>query len=120
MEKIITENVKIESTMLGIEDHGIFTCLISVSAGSSHYSVGGYALDEHDKNKGYRPCSEKSIAFIRKLLDVVGVYYWEELKGKHMRVIRNGRGCEVGAIGIQHITEDKKLIFRDFWEGGDQ
>ena len=111
------ENAKIISTMLGIEDHGIFTLCVTVDyGGGSCQGVGGYSLDWHDDNLDYRPSDGKAIAFIRKFIEVAGVDMWEDLNGSHVRVIKDCEGLNSKAIGIQNITTDNSLIFKDFWE----
>lgn len=42
------KNARIQSTMLGREDHGIMTFMIYVNADSFACVVGGYCLDEFD------------------------------------------------------------------------
>ena len=113
---MILENAQIESTALEIEDHGIFTFMIHVDYGNSAQGIGGYALDGHDENLPYRPGHIKSIPFIRGFMEVVGVYKWEDLKGKYLRVIKEDDSFNAKVIGIQNITSDKKLIFKEFWE----
>ena len=61
-----TKNAQIESTMLGFEDHGIFTCFLNLDYGSSAQGFGGAAL-------AGEWCSE----YIRHILDTVGVHKWK-------------------------------------------
>lgn len=48
-------NAKIRHTMLGIEDHGIFTFVLDLDYGGSGQGAGMYCLDHHEDNKDYRP-----------------------------------------------------------------
>jgi len=102
-----TKNAKIQSTMLGIEAHGIMTFFLGLDYGGSGQGAGGYMLlsskPEQDKNAF-------GIAIIREILRVVGVEKWEELKGKHVRV--KSSWDEVIAIG--NIIEDNWLNFEEF------
>jgi hypothetical protein len=96
-------NAIIESTMLGIEDHGILTALILLDFGGSGQGFGGYALDTYNIEKGERVPSPGCGFFIQRVLEVVGVERWEELPHKHVRVIADGG--KVHAIG--HIIKNK-------------
>lgn len=104
------KNAKIESTMLGVEAHGILTCYLTLNyADSSYQTFGGYALDEVIELNGefsHREGSKLGMKFLEHTLKVVGVDTWEELKGNHIRVsINNGI---IHAIG--NLLEDKWLI----------
>lgn len=86
------KNAKIESTMLGFEDHGIFTYMIYVGDGSSGQGFGGYSLGGNYTD-----------AVIKGLLKTVGVDKWEDLKGSFVRVkSEEGRLVEIG-----HLMEEK-------------
>jgi hypothetical protein len=102
-----TKNAKIESTMLGIEDHGIMTFFLGLNYGGCGQSAGGYMLlsskPEQDKNAF-------GIAIIKEILRVVGVTKWEELKGKHIRTKTDySKVYEIG-----NIIEDEWLNFEEF------
>jgi len=85
------KNAVIQGTMLGIEDHGILSCMIDLDYGDSSQGFGGYDFDVK---------SNFGAQFIRRVLEVVGVSKWENLKGKHVRVKRpEGRGGVIIAIG---------------------
>ena len=95
------ENAVITDTMLGREDHGFLTFIIYVDLEKESCGIGGYALDCCDRLTGKRVFCSKSMEAISKILDVVGVNTWEELKGKYVRVKTHGRIeqiCEIGNI----------------------
>lgn len=94
-------NAQIKRTMLGFEDHGIFTAFLFVEWPGSGCGFGGYHLgkDVPDESKGY------GAAFIQRILRTVGVEKWEELQGKYIRVESEGLGGGIRRIG--HIIEDK-------------
>ena len=103
-------NAKIESTMLGYEDHGILTCFLNLEQGATGQGFGGFGLDgQPNKDKkgnriGDRQPNKMAGFWIKRILETVGVGEWEKLKGKYIRV----DGEEFGDIfGIGHITEDK-------------
>ena len=99
---MVERNAKIEDTMFGLEDHGIMTFFVYFDYGdSTHQGFGGYALDGASGKKGH----PKSITALRRVLEVVGVMKWEQLKGKYCRVRReDGWNGKIVAIG--HIIED--------------
>ena len=86
------KNAKITDTMLGREDHGIMTFMLYLEWGGSVCGYGGYAIDQYDRNKEKRVFSASGLEAISKILEVVGVKTWEDLKGKYIRIEDNGWG----------------------------
>ena len=86
MDDVEIKNAKIESTMLGFEDHGVFTCFIYLDYGGAGQGFGGYTLhtDHSDEREGV--IKNYGTEFISRILKVVGVEKWEQLPGKHIRV----------------------------------
>ena len=107
------KNAVIESTFLGREDHGIMTFFINIRFGATCCGVGMYALDGYDKETKSRVFSAKSMEAISKVLEVVGVDKWEDLKGKYIRFKDNGWGTTIDEIG--NIIEDKWFNLREFF-----
>ena len=98
-----TKNAVIESTMLGIEDHGILTCFLNLNYGGSGQGFGGYGLDGFDKAKDKRIGTAWGMEFVRRVLETMEVDSWEKLSGKHCRVISdNGKVYKIG-----HIIKDR-------------
>lgn len=97
MTEIMTEviNAKIESTMLGFEDHGLFTFWLRLDYGGGGQGFGGYVL-----GKSY------TTDIITGILKTVGVDNWEDLKGQHIRV-EKGIGFNGIILRIGHFLEDK-------------
>ena len=104
------KNARIESTMLGREDHGIMTFMIFVRFDSAGCGVGGYAIDRYDKDTKSRVFAASGLEAISKILDVVGVDKWEDLPGKYIRFVDNGWGSTIDEIG--NIMEDKWFNLR--------
>jgi hypothetical protein len=108
------KNAKITSTMFGREDHGIMTFMIFVEFdGCRGCGIGGYALDQYDRVTKTRVYSPKSMEVISKILEVVGVDSWEDLKGKYIRIKDNGWGSTIDEIG--NLMENKWFNIRDFF-----
>lgn len=101
------ENGQIESTMLGLEDHGIMSFFLFLKFNGTGQGFGGYAMDGYDKQKKKRVGSGFGIDCIRSILETVGVGKWEDLKGKYVRVRRDGDGWGAKIVAIGNIVEDK-------------
>ena len=85
-------NAQITNITLGYEDHDILT-------DGTGCVFGGYALDEYDKKTKKRYCPAYSMELITRIMKVVGVSTWEDLKGKYIRVVSNGWGSTIKKIG---------------------
>lgn len=96
------ENMKIESTILGYEEHGILTCILNLTKENISQSFGYFTLDEYKNGK--RNPTIFSGFWIQRILEVVGVLKWENLKGKYVRVHFDNYE---NIIGIGHIIKDK-------------
>lgn len=107
------KNAQIVSTMLGREDHGIMTFMITIKFGACGCAVGGYALDGYDRETKTRVFCAKSMEAISKVLDVVGVDTWEQLPNKYIRIKDQGWGKTIDEIG--NLMEDKWFNLREFF-----
>lgn len=104
------KNAKIVSTMLGYEDHGIFTFMLQLDYGGSGQGAGGYGLDEWNETLSKREGTKYGMDMLIAILETVGVREWEELVGKYVRV--KTEHDKVHAIG--HPLKDKWLNFEHF------
>lgn len=108
------KNARINYTKLGREDHGIMTFIIGLDFdGCMHQGVGCYALDGYDKETRTRVFSAKSMEAVSKILEVVGVDYWEQLPGKYLRFKDQGHGKPIDEIG--NLMENKWFNLREFF-----
>jgi hypothetical protein len=96
-------NAVISKTMLGREDHGIMTCYLTLDYSGSVQGFGGYSLDEFSPTLDRRVGTKWGMEFIARVLNVVEVENWEDLRGKYVRVKKGG--ATIDAIG--HITKDQ-------------
>jgi hypothetical protein len=104
---IETKNARIVGTMLGREDHGMFTFMIDLrynGTGNCGSGQGAGGIDIGDK------VGSICAPMIARILEVVGVMTWEELPGKPIRA--KVEHMRVHAIG--HYLEDRWLNFADF------
>lgn len=108
-------NAQITATMLGKEDHGIFTCELCIEGDGWGCFYGGYVLDEYDKTLKKRVCGGKSLEAINQILETLEVKKWEDLKGQYIRCETSGSGW--GAITkIGHLIKDKWFSFEEFFK----
>lgn len=108
----------IKRTTLGLEDHGIMSAFLHVQWTGGGIGVGGYTLDgpKFDENDKFiaRFGSAYGLDQIMRILETVGVGKWEDLPGKQVIVLFEGRGgLGSTSCGIAGITNDKVLDFKD-------
>lgn len=94
-------NAKIGTTFLGIEDHGIMTFYIGLDYGGVSQSAGGYYMD-----------NPTGMNLIYKILRLLNVESWEQLKNTPLRVESDGQ--KVYRLG--HLLEDKWLDFEEHFK----
>jgi len=108
------KNAQIKRTMLGREDHGIMTFMIFVEwDGCVNCGIGGYAIDQYDRQLDTCIFSVKGLEAISKILDVVGVDSWENLPGKYIRIKDEGWGKSINEIG--NLMKDKWFNLKEFF-----
>ena len=118
------KNAKIEYVSLYIEDHDILTFSIGLNLESGCCELGGYALDQSFRNNKNdnsfeyeRKCSPAGLDCLRKIMEVVGVRSWEDLKGKYVRYEDNGWGSRITKIG--NIIKDDWIDIDNFMKNYD-
>ena len=108
------ENAKITNVSITMSDHGCLTFWITLEGGGWGCGYGGYCI-----GKGYLGAKEftaengDGLVAMMKIMDVVGVEKWEDLKGKYCRVEVNSWGDGVYTIG--NILNDKWFNIKDFF-----
>lgn len=106
-------NAKITGTMFGREDHGVMTFMLYLEWVGSVCGYGGYAIDQYDRAEDKRVFSVSGLEVISKILEVVGVRTWEELKGQYVRIEDNGWREKIDKIG--NLMEEKWFNIREFF-----
>lgn len=109
----------IERTMLGTEDHGIFTFHLSMGFGGSGQGAGQIVLDEP-----YKPRTDEfkrigtayGMDAIMRVLETVGVGSWEDLPGKHCYVLREDSYGYIRGIANQMKPEREYLVFEGHYK----
>lgn len=107
----ICENAKITDVSLGIGDHCRLTFSIVIKGLGWGASFGGYNLAFF--NGTSFEGSEKGLEALTRIMDVVGVAKWEDIKGHYVRVKQEDRLV----VGIGSIIEDKWFEPREFFKG---
>ena len=110
----IYENAKITDVSLGIGDHCCLTFSITLKGSGWGASFGGYNLAFFNGTtfKGSES-SEKGLEALARIMYVVGVSKWEDIKGHYVRVKQEDRLV----VGIGNIIEDKWFEPREFFKG---
>lgn len=113
---------RVESTALGINDHGIVTAGLNVTGHAWGTSVGGgYCLDtpvEVDGKYSHREGTGFGLDYVMTVIKTVGSDTWEGCKGKDVIVLYE-REHPWGSIaaGIAHVSdEDKVMVFAEHAE----
>ena len=108
-------NSLIESADLSMRDHGCLDMTLCLS-GQVNVCFGGYVL-----GKGYLGAkddfwkgSATGLEYIMRIMDVVGVESFQDLKGKYVRVAHKGLGSSVKIIG--NITKEKWFDAESFFK----
>lgn len=112
------KNCQIRSTMLGVEDHGIFTFMIHLSGDGWSCGYGGYSLDEYDKKLECRLMTAKGAGAMAEVLRVLEVDSWEKLPGTFIRCESEGLGRGITRIG--HLLKDQWLDLKKYFNDGDR
>lgn len=113
-----TLNAQIKSTKLGFIANGIcsFDLILDIQGGGG-VCVGGWALDGPDNKREKRIGSAYGMSVIMRILEVVGVDTWEELKGKYIRIKDVHLGDSVTSIG--NLMKEEWIDFDTFGKVGE-
>ena len=111
-KKYIAELGRVENTMLGVEDHGIFMTYLYLDYAGSSQGAGGYALDKYNKEKQRRVGSAYGLDWIMRTLEVAGVYKWEDLKGVYLYALKEDHWGMVKGL-VNANDKSKVFIFED-------
>jgi hypothetical protein len=106
----IYENAKITDVSLGIGDHCCLTFSITLKGSGWGASFGGYNLAFF--NGTSFEGSEKGLEALTRIMDVVGVAKWEDIKSHYVRVKQENRLV----VGIGNIIADKWFEPREFFK----
>lgn len=107
------ENALIEKADLSMADHGCLTLAITLQGFGWGVVYGGYCLGHGYLGATEFDGSASGLESIMRIMDVVGVERFQDLKGKHVRVATKGWGNTVKIIG--NIIQDKWFDIETFF-----
>ncbi len=115
MRLIETKNATITRTILGFENHGIFSFMLQLDYGGAGQGFGGYALDNFSKEHDRRLGTAAGMDLISRILTLLDVKKWEDLPGTSIRV--RAEHNKIHAIG-HYLRDDWLDIEKHFesWE----
>lgn len=113
--------MKIRSTRLGKEDHGILTAMLDCQGDGVGVGLGGYGLDapvrDEEGNFLGRVPTAYGFDHLIQIMNTAGVSKWEDLPGTDILALfefLEGGGLGSAAVGMAHLSkEDKVLIFKE-------
>jgi hypothetical protein len=105
------EAMRIDRTMLGWEDHGIFTFVLDLATGASHQGFGTLCLSDYDKTQKRQVGTAFGLDILMHILNVVGVSEWENLNGKRVYALREERSGWIK--GIANIDDPSRYLIAD-------
>ena len=108
---------KIESTQLGVEDHGIMTFWLLFNFGGSEQGFGGCCLDTYSEEEKRMIGTAAGMDIIMQILEVCGVSDWEDIKGKTLYALYDTDrvGQKIQGIKGLPFESNKSFLLRE-WE----
>lgn len=99
------QNAIIRSTRISNNDFGCLTAFLDLDYGNSGQGFGGYRLYSPKIFQSDEIQLNAAGHFIWRVMEVVGVHTWEELKGQPVRVKTGGYLDAIVAVG--NIIKDE-------------
>ena len=101
------ENALIESVDLSMADHGCLTLAMTLKGSGWGVVYGGYCLGNGylGADDNFFSGSASGMEYLMRIMDIIGVDRFQNLKGKYVRVATKGLSGPVKIIG--NIIEDK-------------
>lgn len=108
-------NAKITDTSISMGDYGCLTFRITLEGDAFGVSYGGYCIGHGFLGSDTFTAENGSgLVAMMRIMDVVGVESWEDLKGKYVRFVDDAWGSPVRKIG--NIIEDKWFDIDKFFK----
>jgi hypothetical protein len=107
------ENALITKVDLSMADHGCLTLAITLDGDGWGVVYGGYCLGHGYLGADDFSGSASGLESIMRIMDVVGVERFQDLKGKYVRIATKGWGDPVKIIG--NILKDKWFDIETFF-----
>ena len=106
-------NAKITNVSLSMADHGCLTFYVGLNGGGWCCNFGGYCIGHGYLGAKSFSGSGAGLEVLMRIMDIVGVECWEDLKGQYCRVKTEGWGGTIQAIG--NILKDKWFDIKEFY-----
>lgn len=108
---------RITKTILGPEDHGIFTAQVYLEWGGSGTAIGGHYFGVVDAGEGKWFPNQYGLNWIAGVMYAAGVRCWEDLRGREIVMLHPaGTGYNragMNAVGVAHPIDDRSFLFQD-------
>lgn len=104
--------MRVDSTMLGVEDHGAMTAALTLKAKGTGVALSGWVLDTSPIHKGARrEGSAYGLDYVMEVMRTVGVSSWEKVLGSHVIALFSSPSPWGSVIvGIANL-DDPDLVF---------
>ena len=107
-----TLNAQIEKTLISLTGGVLTIHLVLKIQDKGGVSIGCFGIDTHDNTKDINVDLAHCTSVIMRILEVVGVNSWENLKGQYIRIKNCCLGDRVTAIG--NLMKDEWVDFETF------
>ena len=108
------ENAKITAVDLSMEDHGCLTLKLVLEGGGWGCVYGGYALGHGYLDADDFEGSAAGMESIMRIMDVVGVEKFNDMRGKYIRVCMKNLSEQIKIIG--NIIKEKWFDAESFYK----
>lgn len=109
------ENARITKASLSMADHGVLVFNVTVEGYGWGCGIGTYVIGHGYLGAKQWDATGNGLIAMMKIMDVVGVEKWEDLKGNYIRVGWDHTGCGGKIISIGNIIKDKWFDIREFF-----
>ena len=120
MSELFPVIARVDSTYLGWEDHGLFTCVVGFDYGDGgHQTNPAPCLDTplKDENGKFfrRTGTAEGMDFIMRVMEACSVREWDNLIGRTVFVLKDKDGWGSMIVGIRPLPVDKgkEFVFAD-------
>ncbi|MEH3142481.1 MAG: hypothetical protein PGN37_20380 [Mycobacterium kyogaense] len=114
------ELMRVRSTTLGMEDHGIWTAFLQCEGSGTGVGVGGYSLDDKPveiMGQRRRVGTAAGMDWVMQVVALLGCRDWEHVTGCPVYVPFAEPGHWGQRVkGIANVDTGKALIFDEFYE----
>lgn len=110
------QNARIVSVDLSMADHGCLTFEMTLEGNGWCVTYGNRVLGKGHVDADEFEGGAQGIEYIMRIMDVVGVDYFNDMKGKYVRVVTKGWGDTTNVIG--NIIQNKWFDQQAFFQGG--